>query len=267
MSIVEIAVDITSKLKVAIDEIKPDVALIRADRAEMLPMAMLCAYSGIPIVHIEGGSETGQKVIDSRVRHAITKLSDIHLVTDEEARRNVILMGGDPDRVFNIGSLDVSYATQVKTKDLIGEPYVLVLHHSIPEEDSELVFEAVKEATNLKMISAKSNNDYKKSIIQEEHSQNDFISLLKHAQCFISNSSAACKEASILGTPVCLVGTRQDGRLVGHNVIRVPHDKEEIIKATRYQISHGAYRSDDVYYKSNSEELACSIIENFVYCR
>src|SRR3990167_7647770 len=254
-SMSEITCDITPKFKIALDKIKPDAVLARGDRAEILPCVVLAFYQGIKIIHIEGGAVTGDGIFDSRVRHAITKLSDIHLVTDEEARRNVILMGGDPDRVFNIGSLDVSYATQVKTKDLIGEPYVLVLHHSIPEEDSELVFEAVKEATNLKMISAKSNNDYKKSIIQEEHSQNDFISLLKHAQCFISNSSAACKEASILGTPVCLVGTRQDGRLVGHNVIRVPHDKEEIIKATRYQISHGAYRLNDVNYKSIREEL------------
>src|SRR3990167_5688372 len=132
MSMSEIACDITPKFKVALDKIKPDAVLARGDRAEILSCVVLAFYQGIKIIHIEGGAVTGDGIFDSRVRHAITKLSDIHLVTDEEARRNVILMGENPDKVFNVGSFDVSYANQVKTRKLFDEDYVLVLHHAIP---------------------------------------------------------------------------------------------------------------------------------------
>lgn len=260
----EVAVDIASKFQNALDIIKPDAILARGDRFEILPCVVLAFYSGIKIIHIEGGAITGKDVVDSKIRHAITKLADIHLVTDEEARKNVILMGEHPDSVFNVGSFDVSYALQVQTRKLIKEDYVLVLHHAIPNEDSELVFDAVKEATNLKIIGTRGNHDYKKSIVQDEYSPEDFISLLKHTKCFISNSSAACKEASVLGCPVVLTGHRQDGRLAGRNVMRVPHDKEEIKKATQFQISHSSYPMDFVYYKPNGEQLACKIIKDII---
>ena len=139
-----------------------------------------------------------------------------------------------------------------------------MLHHSLPGEDTELVLEATREATNLKVVGTRGNNDYMKSILNEEYSPEDFVSLLKYAKCFISNSSAACKEVSILGTPTCLLGHRQDGRLIGHNTIRVPHEKYEIIKMIRLQINHGEYEPDLVYHKENSPQLACNIIKNIL---
>lgn len=273
MDMAKISVDIAGKFQNALDKIKPDILLARGDRAEILPAVMLAFYNGVKIVHIEGGAVTGDGIFDSKVRHAITQLSDLHLVTDEQARRNVISMGISPDKVFNVGSFDVSYAQNVvkgfkspqgDTQSSEVKDYVLVLHHFIPGEDSELVLEAVRQATNLKIIGTRGNKDYQKSIFKEEYTPEKFISLLKYAKCFVSNSSASCKEASILGCPVVLCGRRQDGRLAGHNVIRVPHNLDEIRKATKYQIEHGSYPPDYVYYKPNSEQLACEIIKNFV---
>jgi len=264
MSMSEIMCDITPKFKKALDIIQPDAVLLRGDRFEIGSLALLSFYSKVPIIHIEGGATSGDNVVDSKIRHAVSWLSNYHLVTDETARKNLIVMGLPIDNIFNVGSFDVHYANQVKTKRLFNEDYVLVLHHSLPGENTELVLEAVREATNLKIVGTRGNNDYVKSLMTEEYSPEDFISLLKHAKCFISNSSAACKEASILGTPTCLLGHRQDGRLVGHNVIRVPHEKDEIIKMTKLQINHGEYEPDLVYYKENSPQLACSIITNIL---
>ena len=236
-----------------------DIALIRADRLELLPLAALCAYKQIPIVHIEGGSESGQAIIDSKIRHAITQLADIHLVTDEQARRKVIYLGADPDKVHNVGSLDVSFAKSVKPKP-IYEDYILLLHHAIPREDTKIIHEAIK-GLGHQIIGIKSNQDYNESLMHEEYSPEDFINLMRYARCFISNSSAACKESSILGVPTILVGHRQDGRVIGHNVIRAPHDKEEIKKVTEYQIKHGQYKPDYIYYQKNTERKICGIIK------
>ena len=226
----------------------------------MLPLAALCAYKQIPIVHIEGGSESGQAIIDSKIRHAITQLADIHLVTDEQARRKVIYLGADPDKVHNVGSLDVSFAKSVKPKP-IYEDYILLLHHAIPREDTKIIHEAIK-GLGHQIIGIKSNQDYNESLMHEEYSPEDFINLMRYARCMVGNSSASCKESSILGTPVVLTGHRQDGRIIGHNALRVPHNKKEIQQAVKYQIDHGRYEPDNVYYQKNTISKIVKIIKN-----
>ena len=237
-----------------------DAVLIRADRFELLQLAALCSYRGIPIIHIEGGCESGQNVIDSKVRHSITQLADVHLVTDEEAKRKVIYLGANPDKVFNVGSLDVSFAKRVVPQRIVEEDYILFLHHAIPGEDTKVVHDAIKDL-GYKIVGVKSNQDYQASLMHEEYAPEDFVSLMYYAKCMVGNSSALCKETSILGTPGVLTGRRQDGRVVGHNVLRVPHDQREIQEAVKYQIGHGRYKPDKVYYKKNTEKLITRIIK------
>ena len=232
---------------------KPDLLLARGDRFEVLPVVMAAAYQKIPIAHIEGGAETGIGVIDSKVRHAISQLSDYHFVTDASAKKNLILMGADPERVWDVGSLDVSFAQSIEPKRIIPGKYIMLLHHSIPGENSQVVHDALKGLSD-NIIGIKANEDYEKSITQEEYSPEDFIGVMYFADAIVGNSSSICKEASILGTPCVLVGRRQDGRLIGKNALRVPFNQEEITKATEYQIAHGRYDPDMVYYKPNTEE-------------
>ena len=89
------------------DRLKPDAVVTIADRYETVATAIAAAYMNIPLVHIQGGEVTGN--IDEKVRHAITKLSDIHFVATEKARERVIHMGEDPKKVFVTGcpSMDI----------------------------------------------------------------------------------------------------------------------------------------------------------------
>src|SRR5215212_2535051 len=89
----------------------PDIVVICGDRFEQLAIAMAAAYLNKTIAHIEGGDIS--RSIDESVRHAITKLAHIHFVTNEDAHRRVLMMGEDPNYVFNTGSLDVEVASQV----------------------------------------------------------------------------------------------------------------------------------------------------------
>ena len=232
---------------------KPDIVLVRGDRAVVLSIAMMAAYMNIPIAHIEGGCETGASVIDSRVRHAISHLSNIHFVTDKEAQKNLISKGIDIDSIFNVGSLDVSFAAQVEPVRQREGDYILLTHHGIPGEPTSEVYDAIKDI-GVDIVGIKSNSDYMESIMHEEYSAENFVNLMRYAACVVGNSSAICKEASVLGVPCVLTGTRQDGRLIGKNVMRVPHEKTEIAKSVRYQIEHGRYDPDLVYYQSNTEE-------------
>jgi len=140
----------------------PDLVVICGDRFEQLAIAMSAAYLNITIAHIEGGDVTGS--IDESVRHAITKLAHIHLVTNEDAHRRVLAMGEDPAYVFNTGSLDVELAAHVSTTitneqvnalgvghDVdIEQPFLMVVQHPVTtEKDNRVHLE-----TTLKVVSS-----------------------------------------------------------------------------------------------------------------
>jgi UDP-hydrolysing UDP-N-acetyl-D-glucosamine 2-epimerase len=127
----------------------PDVVVICGDRFEQLAIAMAAAYLNKTIAHIEGGDVTGS--IDESVRHAITKLAHIHFVTNDDARRRVLLMGEDPEYVFNLGSLDVERVAcsgddvrDITTEELgsygvghdvdVTKPFLTVIQHPVTTE-------------------------------------------------------------------------------------------------------------------------------------
>ena len=242
-----------------------DAVIIRADRYELLMISAVCAYRGIPIVHQEGGADSGVKVIDTKVRDAISQLADIHLVTDEQAEKRLIFLGASPKTVFNVGSFDVSYAKSINPKRMIKEDYILCLFHSIPGEDEKAFYKTIKEfEPQYKIIGIKSNSDYKESISTEEYSPEDFISLLYYAKCVLGNSSCICKETSILGTPSVLVGGRQGNRITGRNVLKVPFDEYEIKRAVEYQLAHKRYELDMIYYQPDMEIKTCEILKKMI---
>jgi UDP-hydrolysing UDP-N-acetyl-D-glucosamine 2-epimerase len=280
------ALDFTNALHLA----RPDVVVISGDRFEQLAIAMAAAYLNITIGHIEGGDVTGN--IDESVRHAITKLSHFHFVTNQDAERRVLAMGEDPKYVFNTGSLDVELAADVSTTITSGHvnalgvghdidlerPYLMVVQHPVTTEgDNRAHLE-----TTLKVVAAfdlptiwfwpnpdagtGEMSDMLRGM-RETHPEltshmrfitnvpaNDFVALLAHASCLIGNSSAGIKECSFLGTPVVNIGSRQQGRLSGPHVANTSYDPEEIGAAIATQLAHGRYPSSNLYHRPNTSQ-------------
>lgn len=285
-------------------KLNPDIVLIRGDRFEQLAIAMVAAYLNKTIAHIEGGDVSG--TIDESVRHAITKLSHIHFVSNEDSRRRVVQMGENPRRVYNIGSLDVEAASLVNKKldnkfiNSVGtgceiditKPFAVVLYHPVTTEKNnrkhgEVVLKAV-DALNIPTVWFWPNNDagtneIAKSIrMYREHGKlknnkirfvtdllpDNFISLLKQSSALIGNSSAGIKESSYIGIPVINIGTRQQGRLRGQNVIDVACNRDAIKKAIKEQLSHGKYPSSDIYYKKNGSQKVIEVLQKTpLYCQ
>ena len=65
-----------SELATVFDDLKPDAVITIADRFETIATSVAAAFMNIPLVHIQGGEVTGS--IDEKVRHANTKLADLH---------------------------------------------------------------------------------------------------------------------------------------------------------------------------------------------
>jgi UDP-N-acetylglucosamine 2-epimerase len=76
-----------------------------------------------------------------------------------------------------------------------------------------------------------------------------YLPLLRNAACCIGNSSSFVRETSFLGTPVVLVGSRQDGREWSPCVQRVGPHAAEIETAVRAQLAHGRFAPSTIYGK------------------
>lgn len=282
----------------SLHRLNPDIVLIRGDRFEQLALAMSAAYLNKTIAHIEGGDLSG--TIDESVRHAITKLSHIHFVTNEDSRKRVIQMGEHPDAVHNVGSLDIEFAASIARKNKgevvnitgvgahidVAKPFLVVMQHPVTteknnQEHTEELFKAIDEL-KLPTVWFWPNSDagtheiakvirvWRERMGSENHHirfvtdllPEDFIGLLRGAKCLIGNSSSGIKECSYLGTPVVNIGTRQQGRLRGSNVLDVGHGKKEIKDAVLRQLEHGVYPSAALYHQPKTSEKITKVLAN-----
>jgi UDP-N-acetylglucosamine 2-epimerase len=88
----------------------------------------------------------------------------------------------------------------------------------------------------------------------------DFLRLLYSSKCLIGNSSVGIRECSYLGVPVVNIGTRQAGRERGQNVVDVSYNKDEIVSATRRQMTNGRYQPDKLYGDGKAGERISSVL-------
>ncbi len=241
----------------ALNKIKPDIFLITVDRVETLAATQASALMNIPIAHIQGGEVTG--TIDESIRHAVTKLSHIHFPSTEDAAQRIIKMGEDPNNVHTVGCpyLDIIRTLKYRTKEELAVDYgfnpelplIIFVQHPVTTEyglaleQINTSIEALKKFHEPEIIAIYSNADAGGREIISAMNKNhqfhvfpsidskDFLSLLKHADMLVGNSSTGIREAPSFQLPVVNIGTRQNGRLRAGNVIDVSHDVEKIVMA------------------------------------
>lgn len=154
------------ELSTVFDNLSPDIVVTIADRFETMATAIAASYMNIPLVHIQGGEVTGN--IDEKVRHAITKLADLHLVASVKAGERVIKMGEVQDTVVVTGCPSIDLADEVYVYpdlnfdpfekyggvgglDYLHERYIVVMQHPVTTEYTlsrrhiELTLKAVSE--------------------------------------------------------------------------------------------------------------------------
>lgn len=273
------------ELPTTFDNLEPDVVVTVADRYETLATAVAAAYMNIPVVHVQGGEVTGS--IDEKVRHAVTKLSDLHFVATEKAAERVRRMGEDPNRVFVTGCPSIDLAAEVlESPELDFDPleryggvgveldlsggYLVVMQHPVTTE-YELArtqtFETLhavaetgiptlwfwpnvdagsdgtsKAIRTFRELHPPANIHFFKNMLPT-----DFLRLLINSKCLVGNSSAGIRECSFLGVPVVNIGTRQQGRERGPNVLDSAHDRKAIRAVIEQFLGNDRPCSDRLY--------------------
>lgn len=286
------------ELATTFDNLKPDMIVTIADRYETMATAIAASYMNIPLVHIQGGEVTGN--IDEKVRHAITKLSDLHLVSNDDAKTRLIKMGEDPKTVHVTGCPSIDLAAEVQSSPTLDfdpfekyggvgpvfdytSSYLVVLQHPVTTE-YEMGLEQIQETLksvqklglptfwfwpNVDAGSDRVSNGLRS--FREENPQNkvhffknmegkDFLKLLCNSKVLIGNSSVGIRECSFLGVPVVNIGNRQNRRIRGNNVIDVPYDSNEIINAIERHINQNNVTGDTIYGEGNSGDNIAEIL-------
>jgi UDP-hydrolysing UDP-N-acetyl-D-glucosamine 2-epimerase len=262
--------------------LKPDLVLIIGDRYEALAAALAASYMNLCIAHIQGGEVSGS--IDESARHCITKLAHYHFPSTRRSAEYLIRMGEKPDTVFGVGcpSGDIAHHLETRLPDSffiergVGgqinsqEPYLLVVFHPVTThfgDESDETTHLLNALDYLKLptvwlwpnIDAGSDNVSKRIRNYREHhdhawlrliknfSPEDYLKVLANAACAVGNSSSFVRDASFLGTPVVLVGNRQNGREMAENVLPVEATQSDILVGLQSQLSHGRYPVSSLY--------------------
>jgi UDP-hydrolysing UDP-N-acetyl-D-glucosamine 2-epimerase len=278
--------------------LKPDFVLIIGDRYEALGAAVAAVFQNICLIHLQGGEVSGS--IDESTRHAITKLAHYHFPATDRAAHYIHAMGERLETVFPFGcpSRDVvdEVSATVPFDDVVNrigvgapldfnKPFLLVLFHPVTTEmqtQETQADELLKAVQRLGMqtlllwpnIDAGSdrvsqairrfreyNHDFPLHAIKNLETR-FYLPVLQRAACCVGNSSSFVRETSFLGTPVVLVGSRQDGREWSDSVMRIEPNEEDIFNAIQKQLARGRYPTSDLYGSPGvSTRIAAKVAE------
>ena len=278
-----------------VESFKPDVILFAGDREDMIVAALIGAYLKIPTIHFFGGDHASDGNVDNPVRHAVSKLASLHLVSHESHARRLKAIGEPDNRIFLIGNpaldkfINEPWITKkellIKNSREDWVDYAIMIHHPIlgNEESSGKYFEEILIALEDKQIKAfvgypNTDAGNKQSLVCirqyeanpnfvffENLDRNLFVNLMRHAKLMIGNSSAGLIEAPMIPLGVVNVGERQRGRMAAQNVVFVDQGVENIksgierVFSEEFQNNLQKIRSP--YGEGNSVEKAFNLIK------
>lgn len=250
-----------------LDEARPELVVLYADRVELLSFAIAAVQARVPIAHLCGGDIT-EGAVDEQVRHAITKLAHLHFPSTRSAGARVVQMGEEPWRVCVSGdpALDRlvrgDRAGLEELTELLGfspdrSTLLVTLHPStvsqgLVERETSALVAALASFDGPVVITAPAPDAGSETIqaawdeLVRTRPRTRFIpslgsrryrALLAVVGAVVGNSSSGIIEAASVPVPAVNIGERQAGRERARNVIDVPADGTAISGAIARALS------------------------------
>ena len=274
------------ELSTIFDNIKPDIVVTVADRFETMATAVSAAYTNIPLAHIQGGEVTGnidEKVRHAITKladyHFVSSQGAYERVVRMGEDSEFVFNTGCPSidlasRILDNPQLDfdpfVLYGGVGTGKSSFNNGYLVVLQHPVTTEydaSRKNIEETLYAIQKLNIptfwfwpnVDAGSDGTSKGiRVFRENHPEapihffknmepDHFLKLLINSICLIGNSSVGIRECAYMGIPVVNIGSRQEGRDRGNNVIDVDYNRESIAEAVKKQITNGPADKSDIY--------------------
>ena len=245
--------------------LKPNIILVLGDRCEIISAVVPSVIQNIPIVHLYGGAVT-EGAIDEKIRHAVTKFSNVHLVLHKRYFKRVSQLGEEKWRIKLIG---LDFLNELKKQKIISRKKLFkkinllpnqktffATFHPITLENKKLsdqiqtFLKAIK-LSNYQCIFTYPNSDIgnniiikkinkfisknkKKYIFLKKLNLHDYANILKHCDVVIGNSSMGIVDAATFKKPVINIGNRQKGKISPKNIVHTNNEKKNIIKSIKY---------------------------------
>ena len=284
----------------AFDRLKPDIVVTVGDRFETMATTLAAAYMNIPLAHTMGGEVSG--TIDESIRHAITKFSNFHFPASKEAKERIIKLGENTNNVFCVGCPRIDLVSEIISKNEnneikyvfaegvgskfdLNKKFLILSQHPVTTEYGDGESQIKKTLESIQEIGIPTlvlwpnadagSNDISRGIRKWREKMNcdlfyfvknlpvsTYISLMQKTSCLIGNSSSGIREGSFIGTPTVNIGTRQNKRERGLNVLDTEYDKQKIVNAIRMQLDNGRYPSETIYGEGNAGLKIANILAN-----
>jgi UDP-hydrolysing UDP-N-acetyl-D-glucosamine 2-epimerase len=274
------------ELATVFNDLKPDMVVTIADRYETIATSIAATYMNIPLVHVQGGEVTGsidEKTRHANTKLADVHLVSCDNARGRVIRMGedpgTVFVTGCP----SIDLAKLSLATD--TGDVAGlvakytgvgapvdasKPYLVVMQHPVTtaHDDARVHMRATLEAVHESGYQAlwfwpnvdagsdgtsgairtfREKNPLMNAHFYKNMSPMDFLSLLINSRGIVGNSSVAIRECSYLGVPAVNIGSRQNRRDRGRNVVDVEHDKAAILSAIQTMWAQTERLHDTVY--------------------
>lgn len=247
---------------------KYDFVILLGDRYEILIAAISAMINRIKIVHIHGGEVTSG-AYDDAIRHSISKMSSMHFVSHQDYKKRLIQLGENRKFIFNCGGLGAYNIQNTKTlskenlkkkiKIKFEKKIFLITFHSTTlkknstKENLNELLNALSVFQDVTKVFTFNNADsdtdviyplFKKFIKNNKNAflikslgRLNYLSLLKHCDVIIGNSSSGILEAPSYQTPTINIGLRQQGRVMPETVLNCDFNRKEITKKIIYSQS------------------------------
>jgi GDP/UDP-N,N'-diacetylbacillosamine 2-epimerase (hydrolysing) len=253
---------------------RPDVLFVAGDREEALAGALVANFFGIPVAHSHGGDRCTASDVDEVFRPAISKLAHLHFPAAEDHRQRLIAMGELPERVWTVGATGLDRLREmpdVPVAELesqygvsLNQPFFMLIFHPAslhnPEDNGREMsrilegmlslghpvfcsypnFDPGNIAIRQAIDQARAKSD--RLVVYHNLPREQFVSLYRRCAAIVGNSSSIVIEAGFLHVPGILVGTRQDRRTTGPNVLRVGTGVDEVRSACRRALEDETFR-------------------------
>ena len=283
----------------ALDRLRPDVLVVLGDRFEALAIVQSALIMRIPVAHIHGGEIT-EGAYDDAIRHAISKMANLHFVAAEPYRRRVIQMGESPEQVFNVGAVGLDHLHRRPKMDLeelseslgfaLRSPYLLVTYHpvTLSEESPEQSFIALLEALDnfpehqiiltypnadsggraiIPLLQAYALRWPERVLAIPSLGFRRYLAAASMATAVVGNSSSGIIEAPALGIPTVNIGVRQKGRLAADSILHCEPKTEAIERALRQALSsefaEASKKTVNPYGQGNAAKAILGVLERF----
>jgi UDP-N-acetylglucosamine 2-epimerase (hydrolysing) len=274
-----------------VSNLAPDLIVVHGDRVEALSGAIVGSLNNILVAHVEGGEISG--TIDELIRHSVSKMAHIHMVTNAEARNRLIQLGEIKQSIFVIGSPDLdlmnpdnlpSIEHAKKYYNISFDKYAIAIFHPVTTEREQVKTQAKNFVdgiieSGLCFIVIYPNNDCGSKDILDEYERlysisrfkifpslrfEYFLTLLNNSDFMIGNSSSGLREAPYYLVPTIDIGTRQNNRVKLRSVHHCGYKKSDILKEINEVVDGDAdFSNEDVWFgDGDSDKRFKKILDN-----